>query len=149
MDIHFDRNVEDYQRAHRLRSILSQCYACETDDKNRSVISALERQLESQLADPGLNQFSRVALDAGENRTRHPFSPIGIIVSLWDLIAGPSHWEQKLSKQRREQLERAEHAETSAFEALAESADLKQSLEQAQRKIHELETELGRRQGTN
>ena len=149
MDIHFDRNAEDIQKARRLRAILKQCYASEMDNENRSVIAALARQLESCLTDPGLRQYSPAAQDVMEDRVRSSFSPVGIIMSLWNFIAGPSHREQEISKQRREQLERAEHAETSAFEALAEYADLKKTLEQAQRKIHELETELGRRPGNN
>lgn len=144
MDIHFDRNAEDYQKARRLRAILKQCYASETDNENRSVIAALERQLESCLADSGLSQFSPSAQD---DCVRPSFSLVGIIMSLWHSIAGPGRREQELSKQRREQLERAEHAETSAFEALAEYAELKKTLEQAQRKIHELEAELGRQPG--
>ena len=146
MDIHFDRNAEDIQKALRLRTILKQCYASAKDNENRSVIAALEQQLESCLADPGLNQISPSAQD---DRIRPSFSPVGFIMSLWNLIAGPSHREEELSKQRKEQMERAEHAETSAFEALAESAGLKMTLEQAQRKIHELEAELRRRQGNN
>ena len=146
MDIHFDRNAEDYQKARRLRAILKQCYASATDNEIRSVIAALERQLESCLADPGLSQFSPSAQD---DRVRPSFSLVGIIMSIWHSIAGPGRREQELSKQRREQLERAEHAEISAFEALAEAAELKITLEQAQRKIHELEAELGRRPGSN
>lgn len=149
MDIHFDRNAEDSQKAHRLRAILKQCYASATDDENRSVIAALERQLETWLADPELSQFSPAVNDAMEKSVRSSFSLGDIIISLWHFIAGPSHREEELSKQRREQLERAEHAETSAFEALGESAELKMTLGQAQRKIHELEAELRRLQGNN
>ena len=149
MDIHFDRNAEDLQKARRLRAILKQCYASEMDNENRSVITAVEQQLESCLADPGLSQFSPAADNAMEYRVKPSFSFAGVIMSLWNFIAGPSSREQEISKQRREQLERAEHAESSAFEALAEYAELKMKLEEAHRKIHELETELGRRRAGN
>ena len=148
MNIHFDRNAEDYQRARLLYTVLKHYYSCETDFSNRAIISALEQQLKSCLDDTGFNQFADLPQNVIADENKGAFSLRCIILSLWNFITGPSQRELELGKQRKEQLERAEHAETSAFEALAESADLKKTLAQAQRKIHELETELGRLQQT-
>ena len=145
MNIHFDRNAEDYQRARILYTVLKHYYACEKDFSSRAIISSLEQQLKSCLDDPGFSQFSAdLPQNVMADETKGAFSLKGIFLSFWNFITGPSQRELELGKQRKEQLERAEHAETSAFEALAESADLKQTLAQAQRKIHELEIKLGR-----
>jgi hypothetical protein len=74
-----------------------------------------------------------------------PLSFRDYVDSFFNIFIGPSRREVELSKQRKELLERAEHAETSAFEALAETNELKNTLEQAHMKIRELETELTRR----
>lgn len=53
-------------------------------------------------------------------------------------IMGPTKNERTLSKQRIELIERAEHAESTAFEALAEAAELKNKLEAAESKLKKL-----------
>ena len=143
MNIHIDINAEDYQRARVLYTILKDRHSCEANNSMRTIISALEHQLQSCLNDPEFRQFAELTHNAMLDETRAGFSLTGILSSLWSFITGPSQRELELGRQRKEQLERAEHAESSAFEALAESADLKKALEQAQRKIHELESELG------
>ncbi len=57
-------------------------------------------------------------------------------------LFGPSRQELNLSKQREALIERAEHAESSAFEALAELTDAAKSRDQALARIKQLESEL-------
>ena len=144
MHIHIDSNAEDYQRARVLYTILKDRYSHEKNNSICTIISGLEYQLKSYLDKPGFSQFAELTHNVMVDEPKTGFSLTGILSSLWNFIAGPSQREEELSKQRKEQLERAEHAEASAFEALAESVDLKKALEEAQRKIHELESELGR-----
>jgi hypothetical protein len=47
---------------------------------------------------------------------------VGRLAALWRGIKGPSHGEIALSKQRHDALDRADRAERSSFEALAEMA---------------------------
>ena len=57
---------------------------------------------------------------------------------------GPSRWEQELSKQRYELIERAEHAENSAFEALAETATAERERDDLKARLQLLEAELAK-----
>ena len=68
----------------------------------------------------------------------------GYFSSLWNSIAGPSRREMELSRQRMELVERADHAENMAFQALAESADMTKERDLLLQRIRELEQELAR-----
>lgn len=59
-------------------------------------------------------------------------------------LFGPSRRELVLSKQRIELIERAEHAEATAFEALAEMAEVGKQRDEALKKIKDLEEEIAR-----
>lgn len=59
-------------------------------------------------------------------------------------IFGPGRQEINLSKQREALIERAEHAEASAFEALAELADVAKERDEVLARLKELATDLER-----
>ena len=74
---------------------------------------------------------------------------VGRILALWRGIKGPSHAELELSKQRYEALDRADRAERSSFEALAEMVTvgrerdkLREKLGVVQLRIKQLEDEI-------
>ena len=74
---------------------------------------------------------------------------VGRIFALWRGIRGPSHGEIELSRQRHEALDRADRAERSSFEALAEMATvgrerdaMKKDLEALRSRIKQLEDAL-------
>ena len=52
---------------------------------------------------------------------------------------GPSKREIQLSKQRQALIERAEHAETSSFESLAETAEIGRERDELRAKLKQLE----------
>ena len=62
--------------------------------------------------------------------------------SWWAKIFGPSRREQRLAAQRSAALERANRAERSSFEALAETARVARERDAARLRIAELEREL-------
>ena len=74
-------------------------------------------------------ELSSPAPDAGE-------------VSWWRRLLGPSRVEETLSAQRVAALERAERAERSSFEALAETATVARERDQALQRIADLERQL-------
>ncbi len=69
---------------------------------------------------------------------------ISDLVSRCSSIFGPNKSELALSKQRQSLIERAEHAEASAFEALAETADIGRERDELLHKVKELEEEIAR-----
>ena len=142
MKIDFDLNLEGYQQAHRLRLLLDHCLAGEPDDVTRQLINDLKKQVEAFIARPELDEFRKAPASGSSvsvDSTGNFFNRISL---LWSFITGPSRRELLLSRQRRELIERAEHAENSAFQALAESADIKKQNEDALLKIRSLEQEL-------
>ena len=63
-------------------------------------------------------------------------------LSFWRSLFGPNKTELALSKQRQELIERAEHAEAIAFEALAEKTEIIQERDALQIKVKELEQKI-------
>lgn len=142
MKIDFDLNLEGYQQAHRLRLLLDHCLADEPDNVTGQLINDLKKQVDAFIARPELDEF-RKAPGSGRSVTVDSTGNfLNRISLLWSFITGPSRRELLLSKQRRELIERAEHAENTAFQALAESADINKKNEDAVDKIRILEQEL-------
>lgn len=142
MKIDFDLNLEGYQQAHRLRLVLDHCIAGEADDVTRQLINVLKKQVDAFIARPELDEFRKAPGPVTSVTVDSPGSFLHRISLLWSFIVGPSRRELQLSKQRRELIERAEHAENIAFQALAESVDIKKQNEDAIHKIRMLEQEL-------
>lgn len=132
MKIDFSNDKHGFQQAKILRSILTENY---------NKLSVPENQL---LIDNLLQQINSFLSNQDENDTANSVTFYNYFSSLWHFLSGPSQRELELSKQRRELIERAEHAEASAFEALAETSDLRKEYEQALHKIRALEQELSK-----
>ena len=132
MKIDFAKNQEGYQQAQKFRLILTDYYNNNPAPETRSLIDDLIHQIDNFLS--GLE----------ENDTAPSSSILDYLSSFWNFLVGPSQRELELSKQRKALIERAEHAESSAFEALAETSEIKQEYEKVQQKIRELEQELAR-----
>jgi hypothetical protein len=142
MKINFDHNLEEYQRAHRLRLLLEHAFSNELDNSIRPLIKDLKRQVDEFLTSPELQELGK---KSGSDVTESVASfETGFkrISSFWNFIFGPSRRELQLSRQRREMIERAEHAENIAFQALAETSDTKKQYEDAMQNIRRLEQEL-------
>lgn len=132
MKIAFNHSPEGYQQAQKLRTLLDECYNNNPSTEVHQLIDELRQQV---------NDFLARHEATGTDKT-FPF--FDYFSSFWDFITAPSRRELELSKQRKDLIERAEHAESIAFQALAESSDLKQEHEQTLHKLHELEQEFAR-----
>lgn len=142
MKIDFDLNLEGYQQAHRLRLLLDHCLAGEPDDAKSQLVRDLKKQVDAFIARPELDEFRKGPGSGSSVTVDSPGNFLQRVSLLWSFITGPSRRELLLSKQRRELIERAEHAENIAFQALAESVDIKKLNEDALHKIRMLEQEL-------
>lgn len=142
MKISFTTASEERQDARKLRVLLQRLLANETDADNRTIVQSLLHDIDHFLAAPA----SETGVSVNEKESSEPdsFSPFDALFSFWHFLIGPSSREVALGKQRAELIERAEHAENSAFEALAELADLKREHTELVQKLKMLEQGLGR-----
>lgn len=144
MKIDFNSDdIGEYQDAQKLRLLLNELLRHETDDASRDIISSLIRQLESDLKESGFTSIIDSASNTLPANTGNR-SLLGRLCDAWRSIAGPSRREMELSRQRKELIERAEHAEASAFDALAETADVGRERDNALERVKQLEEELAR-----
>ena len=141
-----DFNTGDIGECHdaqKLRLLLREILRHQTDPAIQELVRNLIDQLESELKASGLTAIKDEAgNEAGDNGGR---SLTGLLCDAWRSFTGPSRREMELSRQRKELIERAEHAEASAFDALAETADIGRERDAAIERIRQLEEELARR----
>jgi len=147
MKIEFNKDLEGYQRARKLRLILEHCANNESDQGALDLITSLKQQIETFLTNTEFDKFRESSAGVEEDTLQKRFSIREYLSSIWQFLAGPSHREMVLSRQRKELIERAEHAETIAFEALAETAEMHKERDSALKGIKALEQELARIKG--
>lgn len=143
MKISFTSASEDRQDARKLRVLLQRLLANETDADNRAIVQSLLHNIDQFLAAPASETGTPVT--GKDDSESDSFSPFYALFSFWHFLIGPGSREVALGKQRAELIERAEHAENSAFETLAELADLKQEHAELVRKLKMLKQEPGGR----
>ena len=144
MKIVFNNNLDGYQKALKLRQLLMYCKDTFSDKESLDFIESLITQIEGFIASPDFDQFkdSHPVEAYNTQSVRKNLVSEGLLSSLWQSLVGPSRRELILSKQRIELIERAEHAEAMAFEALAETAEAGKARDEALKKIKNLEEEI-------
>ncbi|MGH8595307.1 MAG: hypothetical protein ACREXT_01465, partial [Gammaproteobacteria bacterium] len=114
--------------------VVRAAFAAEPDVDARSLLDFLQDSAKTHLARP----------EYGELRDKHglgsaPWPSFSMTKHFWRRLFGPSQRESTLSQQRGEALERAERAEHSAFEALAETARVARERDQARSDLARLQ----------
>ena len=145
MNINFNKNVNGFQEARKLRMILEHYSYSDIADKSTHLfIQSLLKDLDDFLASTEFEKFHHsTEIDSSFLETRpKDGNIITKFSSLWRLATGPSKQELLLSKQRQELIERAERAEAMAFEALAETSDIGRQRDSSLKKVKELEDEI-------
>ena len=144
MKINFEKNINGFQEARKLKMILE--HYAQSDISDKPTILMIESVLEDLnkfISDPEFEKFSHSdEMDSSlfeQLPTGNPF--LDGVTTLCRSIFGPSKRELLLGKQRQELLERAERAEAMAFEALAETADVGRQRDAALKKLNESEVE--------
>jgi hypothetical protein len=146
MKIEFETDINGYQEARKFKLLIDSILKHEELDQSlNSLASSLQEQLREFLSNPEFADFT----DGGSDTlyaSSHDESITSGIIKLFQNLFGPSKREIELSKQRQELIARAEHAEISAFEALAETAEIGRERDQIREKLKQLESELSKSQ---
>lgn len=143
MEINFGSGLQGYQNALKLKLILD--YYEQTHSAGSlpdEFLSPLRSQIDSYLSQPEFEKFRREHPPDNTKEQTSGYGLLGRLSGLWRWLMGPSQREMQLSQQRRTLIERAEHAEQMAFEALAETADVGRQRDQALQRLKELEAKL-------
>lgn len=142
MKIEFETDINGYQEARQFKLLIDSILKHEQLDQSlNSLASSLQEQLQEFLSNPEFAEFT----DSGSNdlfTASHDEPVANGIIKLFRSLFGPSKREVELSKQRQELIARAEHAEISAYEALAETSDIGRERDQLREKLKQIEAEL-------
>ena len=142
MKIEFETDINGYQEARKFKLLIDSILKHEKLDQSlNSLASSLQEQLKEFLSNPAFADFT----DGGSDdlfTASHDESVTSGITKLFSGLFGPSKREIELSKQRQALIARAEHAELSAFEALAETGQIGRERDQLKEKLKQLEAKL-------
>jgi hypothetical protein len=146
MKIDFETDINGYHDGCKFKMLLeSYVHSDSTDPSVLSLVQSLQQQVNDYLSRPEFKQFHNVDGSEPDVSTSAPethSNPLTQLASFFNSITGPSRREMILSKQRQELIERAEHAEASAFEALAETAEIGRERDEILQKMKQLEQEI-------
>jgi hypothetical protein len=139
MKIEFETDINGYQEARKFKLLVDSILEREKLDPSlNSLASSIQSQLQEFLSNPEFSDLKDGTDDelftSSHDETEHS----GFIKAIRDLF-GPSRREIELSKQRQALIERAEHAEISAFESLAETAEIGRERDDLRAKLKQLE----------
>lgn len=142
MKINLEKNINDFQNARRLKMILDHYSQSGIVDNNTLLfIRSLLDQINTFLTDPEFARFSQsFEIDESEVvRETDGVNIFGKLYSCWRSLTGPTRRELILSSQRHELIERAERAESIAFEAISETTEVGRQRDEAFKKLQEFE----------
>ena len=144
MKIEFETDINGYQEARKFKSLIDTMLKHDSVDASlKSFATTIRNQLEEFLANPDFAEYNEGTTD-DHYTASHDESPGEGLSRFFRHLIGPSKRELELSKQRHELVARAERAENSAFEALAETAETGRERDALKLKVQELEAELSK-----
>ncbi len=138
MEIKFADGEAGFHEASALQAIGRYALDCDPTDSN-------EIQVIGTLQAAGDHYVTRAEFDGLRERVENQStdtSNAGTRDSIWRILFGPSRRELLLSEQRSAALGRAERAEQSSFDALAEMARIARERDEALARVAELEKSL-------
>lgn len=144
MNIEFDDGESGFWEARTLYDMALHYVAKSQQAGDHALLEFLK---DAALSHMNRAEYATLRKDVGVSNPEWP--DWSIVNNFWRRALGPSRLEEDLSTQRSEALERADRAERSAFEALAETARiarerdrLKAETERLQQEVARLESEL-------
>lgn len=145
MKIEFEKDINGFQEARKLKMILEHYAHSEATDKpTRLMIESVIEQIEGFISDPQFKSLSRETSSDDSSYRQHESSRtfFNRFIESLRALGAPSRKEMLLSKQRQELLERAERAERAesmAFDALSETTEVGRERDALVKKLRELE----------
>ena len=138
MKIELEKDIVGFQEARKLKMILEHyAHSDATDKPTLLLIESILEQIENFISSPEFKSLSKdINNDDAAYRLQEQsqFFLSRLITSLRSIF-GPTKKEILLSKQRQELLERAERAESMAFDALSETVSIARERDALQDKV--------------
>jgi hypothetical protein len=138
MKIEFKKDIVGFQEARKLKMILEHYANSDATDKSTLLlIEAILEQIENFISAPEFKSLSKDINndDATYRLQEESLSFLSRLIASLRSIFGPTKKEILLSKQRQELLERAERAESMAFDALSETVSIARERDALQDKV--------------
>jgi hypothetical protein len=144
MKIEFETDINGYQEARKFKLLIDSILKHEKLDQSlNSLATSLQDQLKEFLSNSEFADFTDGNPD--DLFTASHDESVGTSLSrVFGGLFGPSKREIELSKQRQSLIARAEHAEQSAFAALAETGEIGRERDQLKEKLKQLEAKLAK-----
>ena len=142
MKIEFEKNIDGFQQARKLKMILEHyAHSDATDKPTLLLIESIIEQIESFISDPEFKSLSHETRtdDEAYRQYEHSRTFLNKLIASLRSLAGPAKKEILLSRQRQELLERAERAESMAFDALAETTEIARQRDELKAQLKSLE----------
>lgn len=137
MDIEFDDGNSGFWEARLVHALALQAAREAARDGDAALLAFLK---EVSLAHLNRPEYASLLADAGVRDTHWP--TFSLFSQSWRRSLGPSQTEEDLSAQRSAALERADRAESSAFDAMAEAAGMERERDHWQSEAARLRAEM-------
>ena len=138
MEINFAAGEAGFYEAQALQTIAR--YAADSDPVASNEIQVIDALRAAGVTYTARSEFG--ALRERDDERTGAAARSGARESFWRMLFGPSRRELRLSEERRAALGRAERAEQTSFDALAETARVARERDTALARIAELEQAL-------
>ena len=138
MEINFADGEAGFYEAQALQTIAR--YAADSDPVDSNEIQVIDALRAAGVTYTARSEFGALRELDDEQTGAAPRT--GVPESFWRMLFGPSRRELRLSEERRAALGRAERAEQTSFDALAETARVARERDAALIRVAELEQAL-------
>jgi hypothetical protein len=139
MNIEFDDGPAGFWEARTLHDMAAHYVAKSTEAGDAELLEFLK---DAALSHMNRLDYAQLRAEAGTSVPEWP--AWSLVNNFWRRTLGPSKIEEDLSAQRSEALERADRAERSAFEALAETTRVTRERDRLLAEVQRLRAELVR-----
>ena len=139
MNIDFDDGESGFWEARTLYAMVTHHVAKSMQDGDQALLDFLKDAALSHM-----NRGEYAVLREKVGITDPEWPSWSLVNNFWRRTLGPSRLEEDLSSQRSAALERADRAERSAFEALAETTRIGRDRDQLKAEVERLKAEVAR-----
>ncbi|MGE3772210.1 MAG: hypothetical protein AB7I32_04755 [Gammaproteobacteria bacterium] len=139
MNIDFDDGESGFWEARTLYAMATHYVVKSPQEGDEALLDFLK---DAALSHMNRIEYAKLREEVGISEPEWP--TWSLVNNFWRRTLGPSRLEEDLSQQRSAALERADRAERSAFEALAETARIGRDRDQLKAEVERLRKEVAR-----